>query len=202
MTTRERRTPSPSPRSPMSRLSADFDRRSFLRIDSKCSAILRTAKYQSRRSPHRSASSPTIIWTAVDQVADCGQHTVVVSNSATDGEVDICYRNAALRPRLDELVGQVEILFGVANDGGGIAILPNGQIIHIPPWNPDNALFRKIADGLAEVGRGFAVAESVRDSPSPGVRKEINGARLKLKSSGLTHAVNAIDEVLSARTSA
>ena len=36
-------------------------------------------------------TTPALNWTAVDRVTDCGQHTIVVSNSATDGEVDLFY---------------------------------------------------------------------------------------------------------------
>jgi hypothetical protein len=35
--------------------------------------------------------TPGLNWTPVNTVQDCGQHTVVVSNSATNGEVDIYY---------------------------------------------------------------------------------------------------------------
>jgi len=38
---------------------------------------------------------PTIAWTAVDAVKDCGQNCVVVSNSNTNGEVDILYGTSA-----------------------------------------------------------------------------------------------------------
>ncbi|TDX01643.1 hypothetical protein [Dinghuibacter silviterrae] len=36
--------------------------------------------------------TPRLNWTPVDAVTDCGQHCVVVSNSAVTGEVDIFYR--------------------------------------------------------------------------------------------------------------
>jgi hypothetical protein len=36
--------------------------------------------------------SPSLNWTPVNSIQDCGQHTVVVSNSPTNGEVDIYYR--------------------------------------------------------------------------------------------------------------
>jgi hypothetical protein len=36
--------------------------------------------------------NPAIAWTPVDLVTDCGQSIVVVSNSSTNGEVDIYYR--------------------------------------------------------------------------------------------------------------
>jgi hypothetical protein len=38
------------------------------------------------------ATTPVLNWTPINQVTDCGQHAVVVDNSATDGEVDIHYR--------------------------------------------------------------------------------------------------------------
>lgn len=36
--------------------------------------------------------TPSINWTPVDAVTDCGQHCVVVNNSAVNGEVDLFYR--------------------------------------------------------------------------------------------------------------
>lgn len=36
--------------------------------------------------------TPRVNWTPVDAVTDCGQHCVIVNNSAVNGEVDICYR--------------------------------------------------------------------------------------------------------------
>lgn len=37
-------------------------------------------------------NTPLLNWTPVNNVQDCGQHCVVVSNSASNGEVDIYYR--------------------------------------------------------------------------------------------------------------
>ena len=34
---------------------------------------------------------PEIMWTPDDAVTDCGQHTIILSDSATDGAVDLCY---------------------------------------------------------------------------------------------------------------
>src|SRR5664279_5568042 len=39
---------------------------------------------------------PAITWSATDAVTDCGQHTIVVDNSSTSGELDICYKASAL----------------------------------------------------------------------------------------------------------
>jgi hypothetical protein len=39
------------------------------------------------------ATNPPMAWTPVNQVTDCNQHTIIVDNSSTQGEVDIYYRN-------------------------------------------------------------------------------------------------------------
>ena len=36
-------------------------------------------------------TNPAIAWAPSNSVTDCGQHTIVVSNSSTAGEVDLCY---------------------------------------------------------------------------------------------------------------
>lgn len=38
------------------------------------------------------ASHPSVSWTPVNSVTDCGQHAAVVSNSSVEGEVDLWYR--------------------------------------------------------------------------------------------------------------
>lgn len=43
-------------------------------------------------------TSPSLTWTPVNRVTNCGQHTVVVSNSATDGEVDLFYSSPTATP--------------------------------------------------------------------------------------------------------
>ena len=44
------------------------------------------------------SAAPPLVWTPVDRVTDCGQHTKVVSNSPTVGEVEIHYRAANSGP--------------------------------------------------------------------------------------------------------
>jgi hypothetical protein len=39
--------------------------------------------------------TPNISWAVNDGVTDCGQHTEVISNSATSGEIDLCYGTVA-----------------------------------------------------------------------------------------------------------
>lgn len=60
------------------------------------------------RRPHRDGAidlktgnaTPPLSWNAVNNVTDCGQHTRVVSNSVTNGEVDLCYRDPIARIHL------------------------------------------------------------------------------------------------------
>lgn len=47
--------------------------------------------------------TPTLNWTPVNQVTDCGQYAEVISNSATTGEVDIHYRQSRSKFDLDFL---------------------------------------------------------------------------------------------------
>lgn len=47
------------------------------------------------------AGRPAVTWVANNAVADCGQHTIIHSNSASGGSVDLCYRAA---PRIDDVV--------------------------------------------------------------------------------------------------
>jgi len=50
-------------------------------------------------------TTPTLSWSPQDQVTDCGQQTRVVSNSATNGEVDIIYRASGSKSQWDAIGG-------------------------------------------------------------------------------------------------
>jgi hypothetical protein len=141
-------------------------------------------------------ASPALNWTPVNQVTDCGQHAIVVSNSATEGEVDIYYRVPQFQFPLDQIAQQVRILFGVTNDGDGVAILPNGHVIHIPPGDPSGPLFRQIAHGIAEVVRGFAVRELVEGSAVLDSSKAIGLASLELMAKALESTSEAVRKAL------
>ncbi len=137
-------------------------------------------------------ASPAVAWTPVNKVTDCGQHAVVVTDGATDGEVDLYYRtgNTGGGFSFDHLVAHVQILFGVTNDGGGVVILPNGHIIRIPPRTP---LFAQIADGLTDVARGFGVGELVRGAePRDAAGGAVRKAALELMAKGLGEASKAV----------
>jgi hypothetical protein len=138
-------------------------------------------------------SSPPLSWAPVNGVTDCGQHVVVVSNSATAGEVDLYYQEPVSRFDLSALAKSVQVLIGVANDGGGIVILPNGQIIHVPPHNP---VFQQIAAGLMDVGRGFAVQDAVRGTSVRVLGQTIDTASLELIAKGLEDAHQAVRKAI------
>jgi Repeat of unknown function (DUF346) len=58
-----------------------------------CSDYPNTAKTAMRAIGIKTGSvAPAIAWTPIDSVTDCNQSAVVVSNSATDGRVDLHYR--------------------------------------------------------------------------------------------------------------
>ena len=79
--------------------------------------------------------TPTVNWTPVNRVTDCGQQAVVVSNSATAGEVDINYRRE---------VGSRISLWKVDAQGNQVNYKEHGPF---PGWTPvncakDNVLWR------------------------------------------------------------
>jgi hypothetical protein len=41
------------------------------------------------------STSPALVWTPVNVVQDCGQHTMVISDANPNGEVDLCYGTVA-----------------------------------------------------------------------------------------------------------
>jgi hypothetical protein len=134
--------------------------------------------------------TPAVHWTPEATVTDCGQHTNVVADGGTNGEVDLYYRPGLLGGfDWRRLATQVRILYGVTNDGGGIVILPNGHIIRIPPRNP---LFQRVAAGLAEAGRGFGIGELVDGSALPAEGNAVRRAGLELMAKGLEGALGAV----------
>jgi hypothetical protein len=71
------------------------------------------------------------MWTAINKVTDCSQHTVEVNNSATSGEVDIYYRAQLARLPLDDwLIIRNPVLLWFYRHGGedpGWGKTPGGQ---------------------------------------------------------------------------
>ena len=81
---------------------------------------------------------PALTWTATNTVTDTGQHTIVVDNNSTTGEVDICYRASALKsPRVP---GHAEISVVTRNADHLDVFLTdvNGAILSAA-WQPDFA---------------------------------------------------------------
>jgi hypothetical protein len=53
--------------------------------------------------------TPALNWTAVNSITDCGQHCVVVSNSPTEGEVDIYYSSVlSINPTRSTIFANVQ----------------------------------------------------------------------------------------------
>ncbi len=83
-------------------------------------------------------------------------------------------------------------MFGVANDGGGIGILPNGRIIRIPPWGPPDPVIKQIAEGLSEVVRGLALRDIARDSNDVSARMAIEQLSLEMATEALGGTLEAL----------
>lgn len=63
---------------------------------------------------------PAVSWTAVDAVTDCGQRCVVVSNSASNGEIDIFYGRS-------EAIALAGVAAVGSNADGRLEIFANGN---------------------------------------------------------------------------
>jgi len=141
-------------------------------------------------------TTPAVHWTPQDRVTDCGQHTVVAIDSAAGGEVHLYYRKAAaVRIPWRQYEQYIQILFGVIHGEGGIGIV-NGHIIIIPPRGPAYRLFGQIAEGIAEVARGFEVRQAVEGSSVGASRKAADKAGLELMAKGLELAASAVNRAI------
>jgi hypothetical protein len=89
----------------------------------------------------------------------------------------------------------IQILFGVIHGEGGVGIV-NGHIIIIPPRGPAYRLFTQIADGLAEVARGFDVRQAVQQSTVAVSKKAAEKTGLELMAKGLEMATNAVNKAI------
>jgi probable HAF family extracellular repeat protein len=63
---------------------------------------------------------------------------------------------------LTQIEAEVQILFGVTNEGGGVVILPNGVIIDIHPEAPGDPVFGTVARYLPEVLEAIAVRRAAQ----------------------------------------
>jgi hypothetical protein len=89
----------------------------------------------------------------------------------------------------------IQILFGVIHDEGGIGIV-NGHIVIIPPRGPAYQLFSQIANGMAEVARGFEVRQAIGESSVVTSKKVVDRAGLELMAKGLEIATSAVKEAI------
>ena len=79
---------------------------------------------------------PALTWTATQAVTDCGQHTVVVDNSSSSGEVDICYRASSLTSPVLPSYAQVWPVTRSADHLDVFATDASGNIL-TAAWEPD-----------------------------------------------------------------
>ncbi|HEY6269326.1 MAG TPA: hypothetical protein VIX11_13575 [Candidatus Acidoferrum sp.] len=140
-------------------------------------------------------TTPSVHWTPQDRVTDCGQQARVPIDSAAGGEVDLYYRKPLVRIPWQQYAQYIQILFGVIHGEGGVGIV-NGHIIIIPPRGPAYRLFTQIADGLAEVARGFDVRQAVQQSTVAVSKKAAEKTGLELMAKGLEMATNAVNKAI------
>jgi hypothetical protein len=87
----------------------------------------------------------------------------------------------------DHLPSFVSILFGVTNDGGGVAITAAGKIIHIPPRSPET-IFSALAQNLGQVINAVDVLESTPKSASGAAGK----AQARKRTKALQQSIEAL----------
>ena len=98
------------------------------------------------------------------------QAAVSMEDLDGDGDLELIYPTG-IPVEVGESKESVVCLFGVIQGGGGIGILPNGRIIRIPPRG--ERIIAPVAAGLAEVARGLALRDLVRDSSDVEVREMV-----------------------------
>ena len=112
-------------------------------------------------------------------------------DSATDGEVDLYYREPKSKFDLSKYAQFIDILFGVIHGEGGIGII-NGHIVRIPPRGPDSVLFNEIVGGMDKVLRGLAVRDVARGQGSD----QVDRAGLELMQKGLEESLAAVRKAI------
>lgn len=75
----------------------------------------------------------------------------------------------------------MQILFGVVNDGGGLAITPGGKPIPIDPWGP----LRRLAPAKRDILLGLALSEMATIAHSGAAHDEIKKLGLAVMSKGM-----------------
>ena len=81
---------------------------------------------------------PALTWTATNTVTDTGQHTIVVDNNSTTGEVDICYRASALKSPRVPGHAEISVVTRSADHLDVFLTDVNGAILSAA-WQPDFA---------------------------------------------------------------
>jgi hypothetical protein len=131
---------------------------------------------------------PTVTWAANNAVADCGQHTIIHSNSASGGSVDLWYRAA---PRIDDAVmwnngkaymfhGSGYIRYDVAGDrmDGGYPLPIAGNwpgLTDAFAANLDAVVMWTNGKAYVFAGNQYVRYDVARDQADPGYPRFISG---------------------------
>ena len=115
------------------------------------------------------STNPTLIWSPVNSVTDCGQHTVVVSNSNPSSEVDIHYSTQFL-PNEDwthgAYYGSRGTYFADVNGDGmadAIAVNDNGVFVRLSNGTGFDPVAKNWTGGAYYGSRGTYFADVNRD---------------------------------------
>jgi probable HAF family extracellular repeat protein len=95
-------------------------------------------------------------------------------------------------PWVTQIEAEVQILFGVTNDGGGVVILPNGVIVHIPPEGPGDPVFASVARYLPEVLEAIAVRRAAQLSTNAAARGRIALGSLEMARSAIEKLLRSL----------
>ena len=102
---------------------------------------------------NQDGTAPALSWAAVNRVTDCGQHTVIISDSATNGEVQLWYR--------DDILPGAAVAQGHWNtivSGHELIPMPDGHVLDWVPGNGTWRLWNYNAASTADVLPGNPVA--------------------------------------------
>lgn len=140
--------------------------------------------------------APIVSWTPVNQVTDCGQHATVINNSSTGGEVNIYYTNRTVKIPVEQIAAGMKILIGVTNDGSGIAILSNGQIIHIQSGGPGDPVLSQIMTAVGEIAAGIATQQLSNTIAESKLRETVKSAGREVIVGALERTLKTLKNVI------
>ena len=128
----------------------------------ECYSISRASDYPSSTDTRMRAiaitdadgTAPALGWSAVDKVTDCGQHTVIVNDSPTKGEVQLWYRDDVL-PGAALAQGH----WTTINPLHELIPMPDGNVLDWVPGDGSWRLWRYDATSVHDVLPGAPIAK-------------------------------------------